>query len=82
MLYDAVLGDSSNVRLFVYSVPDLQRPKFVEALEGEFRSVKVGEVFGPSWSTHWFRVHITIPENYASAERVEFHFDIGKLQSQ
>ena len=80
MLYDDIYTEAPNVELFVCSIPDLQRPKFAEAIKGEFRPAKVGEVFGPSWSTHWFRIHVTVPEKHASAERVEMHFDIGKLR--
>ena len=77
MLYDASFRDSPNISLAVRSIPDLQRPPFAEAVKGEFRPAQVGEVFGPSWSTHWFRVTVLVPAEYDAAERVELHFDIG-----
>ena len=27
--------------------------------------LQVGDTFGPSWSTHWFRVEIQLPEDFA-----------------
>ncbi|TPX75684.1 hypothetical protein CcCBS67573_g03052 [Chytriomyces confervae] len=52
----------SPVSLSVFSVPDLRRIPFDEAMRGKFVPTKLGEEFGPSWSTHWFKVDITIPE--------------------
>ena len=77
MLYNAVLKTEPNIKLFVQPIPELKRPKFEDAIKGDFRPAQVGELFGPSWSTHWFRVHVLVPTEYASAERVELHFDIG-----
>ena len=33
----------------VYSVPDLKRIPFIEAIQQEFRPTRLGEWFGPSW---------------------------------
>jgi hypothetical protein len=33
----------------VYSVPDLKRISFKEAIQQEFRPTRLGEWFGPSW---------------------------------
>ncbi|KAA8893384.1 glycosyl hydrolases family 38 N-terminal domain-containing protein [Sphaerosporella brunnea] len=63
------------VRLEVYSVPDLARPTFHEAVKGEFRPTGQGASFGPSWSTHWFRVTIRVPERMRDYERVQFRWD-------
>ena len=77
MLYKDTLCSDPEVKLFVNSIPDLKRPAFETATKGDFRPAKVGEIFGPAWSTHWFKVHINIPEKYKDEERVEFHFNIG-----
>lgn len=37
----------------------------------------MGEAFGPSWSTHWFRIHITVPEDLRKHEHLEFVWDAG-----
>ncbi|KAF7561660.1 hypothetical protein G7046_g2482 [Stylonectria norvegica] len=77
MIYKDTLRSEANVKLFVNSIPDLQRPNFATAVKGHFHPAKVGEIFGPAWSTHWFKVHVNIPEKYKNEDRVEFHFNIG-----
>eukprot|EP00871_Galdieria_phlegrea_P001735 jgi/Galph1/2562/GphlegSOOS_G1192.1 len=47
-------------KLEVFSTQD--RIPFETAKEGTFQPTKVGESFGPVWSTHWFRVAIKIPQ--------------------
>jgi alpha-mannosidase len=53
----------------------LQRPSFEEATSNEFQPTHIGASFGPSWSTHWFRIRLTIPEDMRERERLEFHWD-------
>ncbi|KAJ3111536.1 Glycoside hydrolase, 38 vacuolar alpha mannosidase [Phlyctochytrium bullatum] len=65
---------TQNIALTVYSVPDLKRIPFSEAIKGEFRPAKVGDSFGPGWATHWFKVTLTVPADYAG-EQVIFNFD-------
>ncbi|OBW63769.1 MAG: Transcription initiation factor TFIID, subunit TAF5 [Aureobasidium pullulans] len=64
-----------HVKLEVYSPPDLSRPTFKDATSHDFRPTKVGESFGPSWSTHWFRVHLTVPSSLADKDHLELHWD-------
>ncbi|EKG22051.1 Glycoside hydrolase family 38 core [Macrophomina phaseolina MS6] len=64
-----------NVKLYVYSPPNLTRPTFKEATRHDFRPSAIGEWFGPSWSTHWFRVHLTVPDNLRHKDHLEFHWD-------
>ncbi|XP_068208196.1 alpha-mannosidase 2C1-like [Palaemon carinicauda] len=33
-----------------------------------FTPTKVGESFGPTWSTHWFKLEVMIPENWMGQE--------------
>jgi alpha-mannosidase len=61
--------------LSVYSPPDLSRPLFKDATSHEFKPTKVGESFGPSWSTHWFKVQLTVPKDMLKVERLEFIWD-------
>ncbi|KAG4092558.1 galactose mutarotase-like domain-containing protein [Neocallimastix lanati (nom. inval.)] len=58
--------DSSAVRLTAYTVPEGKRILFKEAISklSEFKPVKVGDSFGPSWVTVWFNVKIKIPDNW------------------
>lgn len=63
------------MNLSVYSVPDLQRPSFNDAVSHEFKPTSIGSLFGPSWSTHWFRIRLTVPQHMREKERLEFHWD-------
>lgn len=65
------------VKLTVYSPPDLSRPSFKDATSKSFafRPTQVGESFGPSWSTHWFKVRITVPDYLQKYDHVEFVWD-------
>ncbi|KAG9552992.1 putative alpha-mannosidase I, partial [Aureobasidium melanogenum] len=64
-----------HIKLEVYSPPDLSRPTFKDATSHDFRPAHVGESFGPSWSTHWFRVRLTVPSSLAAEEHLELHWD-------
>ena len=67
-------GDA--VRISVYSPPNLARPSFDEAVKkGVFDQTKKGQSFGPSWSTHWFKITIRVPSDLAEKEHLEFHWD-------
>ena len=52
--------DTKHVKLSVYSPPGQSRPLFKEATSHTFTPTKVGASFGPSWSTHWFKVQVTV----------------------
>lgn len=46
------------ISLLVYSVPDLKRIPFKEAIQQEFRPTRLGEWFGPSWVHGLFNICI------------------------
>ncbi|EER25893.1 Glycosyl hydrolases family 38 protein [Coccidioides posadasii C735 delta SOWgp] len=75
--HEAIVDDEQHVKLSVYSVPDLQRPPFKDVVSKQFKPTKGGEVFGPSWSTHWFKIQLTVPPSLTAKERLEFHWDAG-----
>jgi alpha-mannosidase len=54
------------VNLSVYSAPG--RISYVEAMQGEYRPARIGEVFAPPWSTHWFKVEVEIPPDWHGQE--------------
>lgn len=54
------------VALAAYAAPG--RISYAEAMQGDYRPVQVGHRFGPPWSTHWLRVQIAIPEQWAGRE--------------
>ncbi|EAT88230.1 alpha-mannosidase [Parastagonospora nodorum] len=74
-LREATASGPEWVKLSVYSPPNLSRPLFKEATSHEFKDTKVGESFGPSWSTHWFKVRLTVPKDMLKKERLEFVWD-------
>ena len=76
--YESV-SNTTNVKLDVYSVPDLKRPLFKDVIPvAKWRPTEKGESFGPSWSTHWFRIQVKIPDHWNKAkEPILFKWDLG-----
>ncbi|KAG0213254.1 Glycoside hydrolase, 38 vacuolar alpha mannosidase [Mortierella sp. GBA30] len=66
--------ESQTIELSVYSVPDLKRIPFEEAVKQSFKPATTGTYFGPSWSTHWFRLHVQVPQDW-TGEQVELLWD-------
>ncbi|KAF9158517.1 Glycoside hydrolase, 38 vacuolar alpha mannosidase [Actinomortierella ambigua] len=61
--------------LSVYSVPELKRIPFKDAIASKaYTPTKVGESFGPTWSTHWFKLSIDVPKEWAG-QPVELLWD-------
>ncbi|KAJ2115674.1 Glycoside hydrolase, 38 vacuolar alpha mannosidase [Coemansia sp. RSA 922] len=63
-----------HVSLQVWSAPGQDRPTFEHAVKQQYRPTRIGEVFGPSWTTHWFLVTINIPKEFAG-RGVRFEMD-------
>ncbi|XP_052664165.1 alpha-mannosidase 2C1 isoform X4 [Harpia harpyja] len=45
-----------------------RRIPYDEAVRQEFRPAKVGDSFGPTWETCWFKVELSIPQTWAGRE--------------
>jgi alpha-mannosidase len=75
MMNEAVASGSPHVKLSVWHAPNLSRPTFKEATKHEFEKASVGQSFGPSWSTHWFKIQLTVPSELRKKELLEFHWD-------
>ncbi|KAJ1721115.1 Glycoside hydrolase, 38 vacuolar alpha mannosidase [Coemansia erecta] len=73
-LYDLRVSGEPHVHLEVWSAPGQDRPTFEHAVKQQFKPAKVGQVFGPSWTTHWFRIRATIPGSFAG-KLTQFMFD-------
>ncbi|OHW96609.1 glycosyl hydrolase family 38 domain-containing protein [Colletotrichum incanum] len=73
----AVYSQPPDLKLSVWSSPGLSRPAFSEAtIEANgYRPAQIGGSFGPSWSTHWFKVQINISEKMRQMENLELHWD-------
>jgi alpha-mannosidase len=62
----------------VWHAPGTTRPTFKEATDkaNTYEEAKTGETFGPSWTTHWFKAHLTVPEELCREDKpVELHWD-------
>ncbi|CAG8529788.1 12341_t:CDS:10 [Funneliformis caledonium] len=73
-LYKKCESSKDYIELRVYSVPNLERVTFEEAIKCEFKKAACGDQFGPSWSTHWFHISVKVPENWKN-EEVHFIWD-------
>ena len=49
---------------------------YAEAMFGEFAPIKVGDPWGPPWSTTWFHVRGRVPDDWAG-QPVVASFDLG-----
>ncbi|KAI0032015.1 glycoside hydrolase family 38 protein [Vararia minispora EC-137] len=75
VLFTHRIDDTDHVKMQVWSAPELTKPSFEEAMKQSFRDVRKGESFGPSWTNHWFKVHMKIPSDWEKYERVQLEFD-------
>ncbi|KAK9364514.1 Ams1p [Lipomyces kononenkoae] len=66
-----------HVRMEVYSVPGTGRPGFEIASKEKYRVVAKGELFGPSWTTHWFKIEIKVPDPWLKVGPVVFNWNCG-----
>ncbi|KAF2221270.1 putative alpha-mannosidase I [Elsinoe ampelina] len=74
---EARVSGDPHVKLEVWSPPGQSRPSFKEATSHDFKPAKKWDSFGPSWTTHWFRVHLTVPKELTDKNHLEFHWDAG-----
>ncbi|KAF1819364.1 glycoside hydrolase family 38 protein [Dissoconium aciculare CBS 342.82] len=76
-LDDERVSGEPHVKISVWSAPELTRPTFQEATKqgNKYRATSKGASFGPSWSTHWFKVLFTIPSSWSSKPLIELHWD-------
>jgi alpha-mannosidase len=75
MLDEGIAEGEPHVKLSCWSAPGQDRPTFDEATSHEFKPAKVGEVFGPAWSTHWFKLELSVPEELRKKKHLELHWD-------
>ncbi|KAI9711381.1 MAG: Glycoside hydrolase, 38 vacuolar alpha mannosidase [Chrysothrix sp. TS-e1954] len=77
IMYEGRASGSPALKLSVWDAPNLSRPTFKEATASSntYRPAKIGDSFGPSWSTHWFKVQMTVPADIKNKEHLELHWD-------
>jgi alpha-mannosidase len=64
--------------LSVWSAPGTTRPTFKKATDNsnKYEQTRTGEAFGPSWTTHWFRASLAVPQELCQGDiPVELHWD-------
>ncbi|XP_021489225.1 alpha-mannosidase 2C1 isoform X1 [Meriones unguiculatus] len=61
-----LFGDSCPVTLSSFLTPE--RLPYQEAVQQNFSPAQVGDSFGPTWCTCWFRVELVIPEAWVGQE--------------
>ncbi|KAK0733432.1 glycoside hydrolase family 38 protein [Lasiosphaeria miniovina] len=75
MMNEGVVSGEPHVKLSVWDAPDQTRPTFDDAVSHEFKETSVGSWFGPSWTTHWFKVVLKVPEDLLDKHLLELHWD-------
>lgn len=74
-MYHGRVSGEPHIKLSVWSAPGQDRPSFEEATSHQFKDTHIGAAFGPSWSTHWFRVLLTVPAEFAKDDLVILEWD-------
>ncbi|XP_044049172.1 alpha-mannosidase 2C1 isoform X2 [Siniperca chuatsi] len=62
-----LFGESCPLESLAYSLSSKRIP-FTEASKQDFAPHKVGDTFGPTWWTCWFKVTLKIPESWRGKE--------------
>ncbi|PWN53731.1 putative AMS1-alpha-mannosidase, partial [Violaceomyces palustris] len=77
LLFENRSDSADHVQIERWSPPPGTKPPFKEAVKQEFRPAKKGERFGPSWSNHWLKLHLKVPEEWRDKDWVQLEFDPG-----
>lgn len=66
---------TDGICIAAYEVPALERIPFEQAVKQEFKPAKVGDSFGPTWKTIWFKIEFKIPDDWDFEDAIELHWD-------
>lgn len=75
VLYTHRLSTPSVILLSHWPSPGRTKTPFPEAIKQPFVPVQKGLEVGPSWTHHWFKVEINVPEEWSECERVQLEWD-------
>ncbi|KAK7079336.1 hypothetical protein SK128_013883, partial [Halocaridina rubra] len=71
-LFGRLYPDSRPVVLSHWAIPGgegaWQSWTFDQIVTQEFTPVSIGDTFGPTWTTHWFKLEFEIPEEWIGKE--------------
>ena len=76
-LLPAALKETSPLELAAFCVRG-EPISYAEAIRAEFAPIKVGDPWGPPWSTTWFHVRGSVPPTWSGRRSVVL-FDLGFL---
>jgi alpha-mannosidase len=74
-LLPAILSEKAPLELTAFCVRG-EPISYADAVRGSFAPVKIGDAWGPPWSTTWFRVRGAVPAAWAG-QKVVALFDLG-----
>ncbi|KAK4047772.1 Glycoside hydrolase, 38 vacuolar alpha mannosidase [Microbotryomycetes sp. JL221] len=77
VLFTHRTDDIKHVQLEVWSSPGKTKTPFDVAVRQKFKPAQKGMLLGPSWTHHWLRVTLTLPQEWIEHdyERIQFEFD-------
>ncbi|XP_046643053.1 alpha-mannosidase 2C1-like [Daphnia pulicaria] len=70
-LYGRIYPHQENVDIFHWALPQDKHWKsisFDEIIKQTFLPQKIGDCFGPTWATHYFKIVVKIPESWSGKE--------------
>ncbi|KAN0061958.1 Glycoside hydrolase, 38 vacuolar alpha mannosidase [Thecaphora frezii] len=77
LLFEHRTDDAEYVRIERWSPPAGTKPTFDEAKMQHYQPAKKGDTFGPSWTNHWLKLHLTVPNEWRQKDWVQLEFDPG-----
>jgi alpha-mannosidase len=79
LLSSLTIDESECINLMCFKVPNLQRPSFNDVMQqAKWEPCNVGDAFGPSWATVWFKLTLSLPvKPHWNGKEVWFVWDAG-----
>ncbi|KDN44275.1 glycoside hydrolase family 38 protein [Tilletiaria anomala UBC 951] len=77
LLFEARTDKLDVIKLARWDPPSGSKPSFDQAVQQDYKPCKKGELFGPSWTNHWVKVDIKVPEEWREKEWLQLEFDPG-----
>lgn len=68
VLFEDRTDDASAIALYRWSPPAGEKPSFSEAVKHKFEKASKGDLMGPSWSNHWWKLDIAVPAKWQDKE--------------